>query len=180
VSALLAEHGFWIASRAAGIVALLCSSAAVGIGLTMSGRLTKLRTGDLRVLHESLSLATLIALAVHAFALLGDTFLHPSLADLTIPFASSYQRLWMAVGITGGWGLAILGLSSYARTRIGVQRWRRLHRWTALAWLLGLAHSLGQGTDAGTVWFLASLALVALPTLGLLADRLLTPTAARP
>jgi sulfoxide reductase heme-binding subunit YedZ len=179
VSAQLAStlglHGFWIASRAAGVVALLCASAAVGVGLTMSGRLMKGRTGDLRVLHESLSLATLIALAVHALALLGDSFLHPSLADIAIPFVSSYQRWWMAAGIIGGWGLAILGLSYYARARIGVQRWRRLHRFTALAWLLGLAHSLGQGTDAGAAWFLVSLALVALPALGLLAARTFAP-----
>jgi methionine sulfoxide reductase heme-binding subunit len=175
----LGLHGFWIASRAAGVVALLCSSTAVGVGLTMGRRFAKLRTSDLRVLHESLSLAALIALAVHALALLGDSFLDPSLADITLPFASSYQRWWMAVGIIGGWGLAILGLAYYARARIGVERWRRLHRWTALAWLLGLAHSLGQGTDAGTPWFLGSLALVALPALVLLATRTLAPTPAR-
>jgi sulfoxide reductase heme-binding subunit YedZ len=178
VATTLGQHGFWIASRAAGVVALLCSSAAVGVGLTMSQRFSKLRTGDLRVLHESLSLATLIALAIHALTLLGDSFLHPSLADIAIPFASSYQRWWMAAGIAGGWGLAILGLSYYARARIGVQRWRRLHRFTALAWLLGLAHALGQGTDAGAAWFLGSLALVAVPALGLLAARMLTPSPA--
>ena len=167
------EHVFWITSRAAGVVALLAASAAVTIGLLMSGRFGAARRGDLRVVHESLSLATLVALGVHALSLLGDGFLHPSLADITIPFVSSYQRFWMAVGITGGWMLAILGLSYYARARIGVARWRSLHRFTALAWLLGIAHALGQGTDAGTPWFLLGLAMVALPGLALLANRLL-------
>ena len=183
IASTLAQHGFWITSRAAGVAALLCSSAAVGVGVTMGGRLIKGRVGDLRVLHESLSLATLIALFVHAFALLGDSFLHPSVADLTIPFASGYQRWWMAVGIVGGWMLAALGLSYYARKRIGVQRWRKLHRFTALAWLLGLAHSLGQGTDAGTTWFLVSTGLVALPALALLVIRMSkrpAPVPARP
>jgi methionine sulfoxide reductase heme-binding subunit len=78
----------------------------------------------------------------------------------------------MAVGITGGWMLTILGLSYYARARIGVARWRRLHRFTALAWLLGIAHAIGQGTDAGTLPFAVAVAAVALPTLGLLAMRL--------
>ena len=32
--------------------------------------------------------------SVHALALLGDGFLSPSLADVTIPFVSGYQRLW--------------------------------------------------------------------------------------
>jgi methionine sulfoxide reductase heme-binding subunit len=169
---VISEHIFWITSRAAGVVALLAASAAVTVGLLMSGRFAA-RKGELRIVHESLSLATLVALAVHALSLLGDGFLHPSLADITIPFVSSYQRFWMAVGITGGWMLAILGLSYYARARIGVARWRALHRFTALAWILGIAHALGQGTDAGTMWFLLGLAMFALPGLALLAARLM-------
>ena len=126
-------------------------------------------------MHESLSLATMVALAVHAFSLLGDSYLKPSLADVTIPFVSSYERLWMSVGIVAGWAFVILGLSYYVRARIGIQRWRVLHRFTALAWVLGVAHALMMGTDAGTAWFLLSLALVALPA-GALLVRRLTPT----
>ena len=51
-------------------------------------------------------------------------------------------------------------------------RWRKLHRFTALAWLAGLVHAVGMGTDAGQLWFLAMLALVAIPALALLATRL--------
>jgi sulfoxide reductase heme-binding subunit YedZ len=165
------EHVFWITSRAGGVVALLAASLAVTAGLLMGGRLVP-RSVDLRVVHETLSLTTLAALAVHAFALLGDGFVNLSLADILIPFASGYQRFWMAVGITGGWMLTILGLSYYVRARIGVARWRTLHRFTALAWLLGIAHAIAIGTDAGTLWFAVTLAVVALPALGLLAVRL--------
>lgn len=168
---MFGEHFFWITSRAAGIAALLLASAAVGLGLALGGRLAKARTQDLRPLHEALSLATLAALVVHAVALLGDGFLHPSLADVTVPFASSYQRFWQTVGIVAGWLLLILGLSFYARARIGVQRWRSLHRWTALAWILSIGHSLGEGTDAGKVWLMAAVGMVALPTLWLLIER---------
>jgi sulfoxide reductase heme-binding subunit YedZ len=129
------------------------------------------RGPDLRVTHEALSLAALVALVVHAVALLGDGFLSPSVADIAIPFASSYREPWMAIGIVGGWLMLILGLSYYARGRIGVDRWRRLHRYTALAWGLGLAHSLGEGTDAGVAWFLVATALVAVPALALLVVR---------
>ena len=169
-------HAFWITSRAAGVVALLASSGAVTAGLLISGRFVR-RSIDLRATHEALALATLIALGVHAFALLGDGFLSPSLPAITVPFASSYQRWWMAAGITGAWMMVILGLSYYARARIGVRRWRLLHRFTALAWLLGLVHALGQGTDADAPWLLLSIAAVALPALGLLTLRL-TPRAA--
>ncbi len=164
------EHVFWITSRAAGMLALIAAGAAVTIGLLMSTRLLKGR--DLRVLHEALSVATLAALAVHALALLGDGYLHPSLADIAIPFVSSYQRFWMGVGIVGGWTLLILGLSYYARGRIGAARWRKLHRLTAVAWLLGVAHAIGQGTDAGTVWFAISLIAFAGPPFALLVWKL--------
>ena len=171
-------HWFWIVSRAAGIVALLLSSAAVGVGLTMGGRMVKGRGIDLRAAHEALSLATLVAIGVHALALLGDSFVNLSVADITIPFVSGYKEPWMSTGIVAGWGLAILGVSYYFRTRIGAARWKRLHRWTALAWLLGIAHSLGEGTDAGTTWFLVCTAVAVVPALVLLFVRHLptTPT----
>jgi len=158
-------HIFWITSRAAGIAALILSSVSVCVGVLMSTRLRARRGAEMRVAHEALSLATLAALVVHGLTLLGDSFLHPSLADVAIPFASSYKTFWTSAGIVSFWALALLGLGYYLRGRIGVQRWRRLHRLTALAWLLGLAHALGEGTDAGQTWFLAMVAIVAIPPL---------------
>jgi sulfoxide reductase heme-binding subunit YedZ len=169
---MLGEHFFWITSRAAGTLALLFSSIAVSVGLTMGSKLLKGRGPDLRVTHEALSLATIVALVVHAVTLVGDKFLHPSLADISIPFVSSYMTLWTSMGIVAGWLMIILGLSFYARGRIGQQRWRKLHRFTALAWVLGLAHSLGEGTDAGQTWFLVATGIVALPAAVLLVGRL--------
>jgi sulfoxide reductase heme-binding subunit YedZ len=166
-------HLFWITSRAAGFAALVLASLAVSLGLLMSTGLLKRRGTDLRTAHEVLSLSTMVAIVVHAVSLLGDQFLHPSLADISIPFVSSYKSGWTTLGIVSGWSLILLGLSFYARRRIGVSRWRKLHRFTALAWLLGLGHSLGEGTDAGQLWFLAMVALVAIPALGLLVSRLL-------
>jgi sulfoxide reductase heme-binding subunit YedZ len=166
-------HLFWLTSRAAGIVALLLSSLAVCIGLLIGGRIVKGHRQELRVTHEALSLATLAALVVHGVTLLGDGYLKPSLGDIAIPFLSGYETLWTSMGIVAFWALAVLGLSYYARTRIGVQRWRRLHRFAALAWILGLAHSLGEGTDAGQAWFLAMIALAVVPALVLLLSRLL-------
>jgi sulfoxide reductase heme-binding subunit YedZ len=166
-------HLFWITSRAAGSAALVLSSLAVCVGLLMSTRLLR-RFGnpDLRVTHEALSLATLAAIAVHGVSLLGDQFLHPSVADISVPFVSGYRTWWTSLGIVSGWALAALGLSYYARNRIGQDRWRTLHRFTALAWVVGLAHSLGEGTDAGQTWFLAMTGIVAVPALLLLLGRM--------
>lgn len=176
----LGEHFFWITSRAAGTAALLLSSVSMCVGLSMGGRLVKARGLDLRVTHEALSLATIAALVVHAVSLLGDRYLRPSVADIAIPFASSYKEPWMAIGIIGGWLTIILGLSYYARARIGVARWRTLHRFTAVAWILGIVHTIGQGTDAGETWFLVPAAMVVLPALGLLGARMSQQPAAAP
>jgi sulfoxide reductase heme-binding subunit YedZ len=164
-------HLFWITSRAAGFAALIIASVAVAVGLLMSTKLLKGKAPDLRATHEVLSLSTIVAIVVHAVALLGDKFLHPSLADISIPFVSGYKSGWTTLGIVSGWSLILLGLSYYARRSIGAVRWRKLHRFTALAWLAGLVHSLGEGTDAGQVWFLAMIAIVAVPALALLATR---------
>ena len=176
----VAPHLFWITSRAAGTAALLLASLSVCIGLSMGGRLIKGRGPDLRVAHEALSLATLAALVVHGATLLGDSYLHPSIADIAVPFLSGYKTLWTSTGIIAFWALALLGLSYYFRARIGQQRWRKLHRFTALAWLLGLVHSLGEGTDAGQAWFLALIAIAVLPALCLLLARLAGSARQRP
>ena len=150
----------------------ILASLAVSLGLLMSTKLLKGRAPTCALTHEILSLSTIVAIVVHAVALLGDKFLHPSIADITIPFVSSYKSGWMTLGIVSGWALILLGLSYYARRTIGAVRWRKLHRFTALAWLGGLVHSLGMGTDAGQLWFLAMIAIVAIPALALLVMRL--------
>ena len=165
-------HLFWITSRAAGFVALVLASVAVSLGLLMSTKLLKGRTSELRAAHDTLALATIVAIVVHGVALLGDNFLKPSIADIAIPFVSGYKTFWTSLGIVGGWGLILLGLSYYARRWVGAVRWRKLHRFTALAWVLGLGHALGEGTDAGQLWFLAMIALVVVPALALLLTRL--------
>jgi len=86
----------------------------------------------------------------------------------------NYKEPYMAIGIIGGWGMLLLGLSYYARERIGINRWKALHRLTAVAWILGVIHTLGEGTDAGQPWFLALTVAAVAPVALLLAARILT------
>jgi sulfoxide reductase heme-binding subunit YedZ len=165
-------HVLWITSRAAGSAALVLASLGVCAGLLMGGRFVRGRGIDLRAAHETLSIATLVAIVVHAVALLGDSFLHPGVADITIPFVSGYKTVWTTIGIFAGWATILLGLSFYARRWIGQRRWRSMHRFTVLAWGLGVIHSLGEGTDAGQAWFLAMTGIVVVPALALLVARM--------
>jgi ferredoxin-NADP reductase len=171
-----AEFGWWLASRASGIVALLCIAVSVGLGLAMAGKVAARPLGPaLLALHQHTALAGLVAIAVHGITLLGDGFLSPSLGDIAIPFTSTFAPVWVGLGVTGGWLAAILGLTYYARDRIGPRRWRSLHRATILVYVLAVAHTLGAGTDASEPWMVAILALTGAPILFLFVLRVMTP-----
>jgi sulfoxide reductase heme-binding subunit YedZ len=166
------HHLFWITSRAAGTTAMVLASTSVGVGLAMGARLFKRFGGDRLHIHQMLSLAVLLAIAVHAVALLGDTYLRPSLLDVTVPFALSYKTLPTSIGIVSAWAMFALGLSYYLRSRIGYRRWKAIHALTVLAWIGGLIHTFTEGTDAGQLWFIALILLIAAPAVVLLALRL--------
>lgn len=171
VSTNISTHLFWVISRGAGTTALILSSASVGLGLTMGGKLIKRGGPDRRACHEVLSLAVMVAIAVHGLSLIGDTYLRPSLVDVTVPFVLSYKTFATSLGIVAGWGLIFLGLSYYFRRRIGVERWKIIHRFTLLAWVAGLVHTFTEGTDRGQGWFIALVLLTAAPAVALLIAR---------
>ena len=144
-----AEHAWWLASRASGIVAMLLMTAAVFLGLTLSTRVLK-GPGVSRWLsaaHEQAALGSLVAVAIHGVTLLGDPFLTPGIAGISVPFAGDFKPLWVGIGIVGGYLSALVGLTFYARKRIGVKRWRKLHRLTIVGYAMSVVHTIGAGTD---------------------------------
>ena len=168
-TAIASTHVFWVASRGAGLAALLLAGLSVTLGASI--HLVRTRRADLRTLHEALSLATLACLGLHGTLLLFDGWLHPGLAGVAVPFAGSYRPLWTGLGIIAGYGLTALGLTYYLRNRIGPARWKAAHRFVVVFWALGVVHALGSGTDAGQPWFLAALAAPTLPAAALAATR---------
>ena len=179
------KYLFWITTRAAGTAALVLASASVGLGLAMATGVLKRWGADRRIVHEILSLSVIAAIAVHVLSLLADSYLHASVVDVTVPFVFSYKTLATSIGIIAGWGLVLLGLSYYARRWIGQRRWRSMHRFTALVWVLGLVHAFTEGTDSGQLWFIALIVISAAPAAVLLLVRYLKdedrkPAAARP
>jgi methionine sulfoxide reductase heme-binding subunit len=173
---------FWFASRAFGIVAMLLLGVSVAVGLAMSGRLAH-RPGlpaKLKHFHESATLVTLGLIVAHGGLLLFDSYLRPGLAGITLPFALSYRPLFTGVGIIAGWLAAILGLSFYARKRIGVKTWRFMHRFTIVVYLLALIHVIGSGTDARHPWMMALLTGLTAPIVFAFTYRMLPGSSRRP
>jgi sulfoxide reductase heme-binding subunit YedZ len=155
ISTTLQSHGWWLASRASGLVALVLVTISVGLGLAMAGKVMR-RPGlsrRLLAIHEQTALAGLVAIAIHGITLLGDSWLHPGVVGVTVPFAMGFRTFFTGLGIIGGYLAALLGLSFYIRKRVGPKLWRKAHRATILVYVLGLVHALGAGTDASAVWF---------------------------
>ncbi|MFN8161128.1 MAG: ferric reductase-like transmembrane domain-containing protein [Solirubrobacterales bacterium] len=176
LSTTLASHGWWLAARASGLVALGLVTVSVGLGLTMAGKVMR-RPGlgrRLMSLHEHTAIAAVIAIAVHGITLLGDPWLKPGIGGVTIPFTMSYAPLWTGLGVVAGYLATLLGLTFYARRRIGAKLWRKAHRLTVVVYGLAVAHTIGAGTDASTPWMRWWLVLTVPPIAVLFAVRVVS------
>jgi sulfoxide reductase heme-binding subunit YedZ len=151
----LESHGWWLASRASGVVALVLVTVSVAIGLAMAGKVLRVPglSRKLMAVHEQTALAGLIAICVHAITLLGDPFLDPGVAGIAVPFALGFETFFTGLGVIAAYLALLLGLSFYARRRIGAKLWRKAHRASVLVYAFGLVHALGAGTDTSAVWF---------------------------
>ncbi len=169
----LETHGWWLASRASGLVALVLVTISVGIGLTMAGRVMR-RPGlskSLLAIHEQTALAGLVAIAVHGLTLLGDPWLNPGVKGVVIPFAMGFKPFWTGLGVIAGYLAVMLGLSFYARRSFGPRLWRKAHRATVVVYALGVVHALGAGSDASSVWLRGWLLITGVPIAILFVNR---------
>jgi sulfoxide reductase heme-binding subunit YedZ len=166
-------YGWWLSSRAAGVVAFAFVSASVVLGLAMANRVGPARLrARLRASHERIAVVGLVALVAHGLLLLPDPWLKPGLSGVLVPGASPYRPFWTALGVCAGYLALALGLSFYARRTLGTRRWRRAHRYTPVVYVLGVVHVLGAGTDAASFWMRAILLSSAAAIAALLAQRL--------
>ena len=167
------DYGWWLASRASGLVALALITLSVGVGLAMAGKAFR-RPGlprKLMALHEHAALGGLIAIAVHGITLLGDRWLDPWPAGIAVPFVMDYRPVYTGLGIVAGYLAAALGLSFYARKRVGAKLWRKLHRATIAVYVLAVIHTLGAGSDVA--WVRPAMLITGAPVLYLLVLRML-------
>jgi sulfoxide reductase heme-binding subunit YedZ len=164
-----ANYPWWLASRAAGIVAFALIASAVLLGLFMAGNVYRRPglKGRLVKVHEQIALTALVAIGAHGVLLLGDAWLRPGITGISIPFTIAYRPLWVGFGIIAGYLALLLGPTYYLRRRIGAKRWRLVHRATVVVFALAVAHALGAGTDGASLWMraLAALSVVAVAVL---------------
>lgn len=161
---------FWLLARASGLTAYGLLTASVLAGLVLKARPfgRALKPASTTDVHRFLALLGLGMLAVHGVTIALDKTVHMPLAGLFVPGASSYRPAAVALGVVAAELMALIYVSFFLRSKIGVRNWRRLHWATYLLFFLATIHGVASGTDSSQPWahdtYLAAVGAVAFAT----------------
>jgi sulfoxide reductase heme-binding subunit YedZ len=144
----------WYAARASGVAAYVALSIVVSLGLTLGGKAQNRRWPRFSVedVHRFGGLLVGSLIGVHVLAIAADSFLPFSLAQLLVPFTSTYRPLWTGLGIAAAEVLVALAITNHYRRRLPYSFWRKAHYLNFAVWGLASLHGLMAGTDRGAVW----------------------------
>ena len=150
----------WYVTRATGIAALVLLTVTMVLGILVAGRVETSHPPVLRAeTHRYVSVMTVVFLAIHVATSIADTYVHIGWAATIVPFTSSYDRLWVALGTVSVDLFLAVAVSSLVRQRIAASTWRLIHWLAYLSWPVAVAHTLGIGTDTKLVWMLVLVGL---------------------
>jgi DMSO/TMAO reductase YedYZ heme-binding membrane subunit len=173
---------WWYTARASGLVAWLLGIASVLWGLALSTRALgrRPRAPWLLDLHRFLGGLTVLFVGLHIGALVADNYVHFGLADVLVPFASSWRTVPVAIGVVAFWLLLAVESTSLLMRHIPKHWWRGIHLSSYGVALGSTLHALTAGTDRSNrlMWWsaLASAALIVFfSAYRLLAPRRRTP-----
>jgi methionine sulfoxide reductase heme-binding subunit len=149
MSAITGSTALWYASRATGIVSLLLLTLVVMLGILVSrqGRLPGLPSFAVTGLHRSVSLLSVLFIAIHVATAVFDPYVSIGLAAVVIPFVSAYMPFWLGLGAVALDLIAALILTSLARAYLSRRTWRGIHWLAYAAWPVALVHSIGSSPD---------------------------------
>ncbi len=177
-------HVFWSFPilQATGLTALIWAYLGVGLGLMESGRTISwfpLSRPQVDRLHRQISLLVIALIVVHAAATaldaMGDNF-----RSAFVPWQESWKQATFAynIGIFALYLALLLGPTYYIRRRIGPVRWRFLHRFSLVVYILSFWHTMILGLDISYYgWVRPFMWVMQIPLLLLFIRRLLQPAA---
>ena len=162
----MSSHFWWYVARAGGIVAWALVLASCTWGLLHALRAFGRRPSPSWMLstHRYLSALAIVFVAVHVLAILADSFVQFSLADLLVPMVSAWHPVAVAWGIVGMYVLVAIEVTSLARARLSPKAWRRVHVLSYVLLALVTIHVLSAGTDAGDLLPTTSMVLIGVAT----------------
>jgi DMSO/TMAO reductase YedYZ heme-binding membrane subunit len=144
------SHFWWYVTRAAGLVAWGLVVASCAWGLLHALRTFGRRPSPAWMLstHRYLSTLAIVFVGVHVVAILADSFVQFSPADVLVPMVSPWHPVAVAWGIVGMYLLVAVEVTSLLRARLSPKVWRSVHVLSYVLLALVTIHFLAAGTDA--------------------------------
>jgi sulfoxide reductase heme-binding subunit YedZ len=151
------SNAVWYLMRGTGVTSLLLLTGVVTLGILTARKssLPTLPRFATMTLHRSISLLAVVFLVIHVTSAVIDPYAQVRLVDSMVPFAGSWRPLWLGLGTLSLDVLAAVIISSLLMKRIGRRIWRTIHWLGYATWPLAFLHSLGTGSDSGTLWLRA-------------------------
>lgn len=157
----------WYAARAGGFVAWGLLSASVVWGLLLSTRLRpgRVRPNWLLDLHRFLGGLAVVFTVVHVLTIMADSYTSFGVADVLVPFVSSWNPLATAWGIVSLYVIVAVELTSLLKRHLPTPVWRRIHVLSLPLFATATIHMLTAGTDSSNplvVWLAAVVSAIVL------------------
>ncbi|WP_334121410.1 ferric reductase-like transmembrane domain-containing protein [Glutamicibacter sp.] len=145
----------WSAARTSGMISLLLLTGTLLMGITArSGRaFGGLSRYTQSLLHRSFSLLCVLFVMLHVLTLLADSYAKMQIIDIFVPFLGDYRPFWQGLGTVSFLLMIAIALTGLLRRHLGQRVFRGIHLTAYLMWPIAVAHGLGTGTDAGTLWY---------------------------
>jgi methionine sulfoxide reductase heme-binding subunit len=153
----MSSNAVWYLMRGSGVTALLLLTGVLVLGILTARKATlpSLPRFATMTLHRSISLLAVVFLAVHVGTAVVDPYAQVRLLDTVVPFLGSWQALMLGLGTLALDVLAAVIVSSLLMRHISRRVWRTIHWFGYGTWPLAFVHSLGIGSDSGTLWLRA-------------------------
>jgi sulfoxide reductase heme-binding subunit YedZ len=148
------NEALWMLGRGTGVVALVMFTTTMVLGIvSRSGRpLPGLGRFGAAEVHRTAALTGVGLIAVHVGSLFLDPYAQLRVVDLLLPLVGTYRPFWLGLGTLAVDLLAVVTVVSLLRDKVGPRVFKTVHWATYALWPLALLHSLGTGTDAGSLW----------------------------
>ena len=146
------NHTWWYIARSGGIIAWVLLAISMFWGLALSSRFLGKRPKPnwMLDLHRFVGgLATVFTL-VHVVALMLDTYVGFSLANVLVPFTGSYHPLAVGWGVIAMYFLIAVEITSLLRKKLSKRAWRATHYLSFPLFALATFHLLWVGSDRTT------------------------------
>jgi sulfoxide reductase heme-binding subunit YedZ len=144
----------WILLRAAGIGAYVALWLAVVWGLIATTGIVKSRISkpSANSFHAFVATTGLVLLIAHLSLLLVDKYMPFAWQDVLIPMRSTFRPYAISAGVLGMYGIVLLLVSSWSRSKLSTRLWRAIHLLSVPAFVMALLHGVFAGTDTQRPW----------------------------